>query len=138
MNGRRCHCVQIANSMVRLGVRFAGVMDRAGTGDFVVVVGYLTRATGMSRRVDVFSDATQRHAQAFPGVLGRDAVAWPGIYPGSRRRPNDLRCHWVAFGNAKARHAMSLGCVLEPDALGCAAAVSKIEASVGRGVPGFT
>jgi len=138
MSGRHCHCVQIANSMARLGARFAGVVGRAGTGDFVAAACNLSRATRMSCHLEVFSDATQRHAQAFPGVLGRDAVGWAGVSPGSRRRPNGLRCHLVGFAKAKVRHAMSLGGVLEPDAPGCAAAVSKIEASVGRGVPGLS
>jgi len=92
----------------------------------------------MSCHLEVFADATQRHDQAFPGVRGREAAACLGVSRCSRRRPNGLRCHWVGFAKAKARHAMSLGRVLEPDSPGCAAAMSRIEASVGRGVPGLS
>jgi len=62
MSGRHCHRVQIVSSMARLGARFAGVVSRAGTGDFVAAACKLSRATRMSCHLEVFSDAKQRHA----------------------------------------------------------------------------
>jgi len=49
-------------TLVRLGARFAGVVGRAGTGNFVAGACHLSRATRMSCHLEMFADATQRHA----------------------------------------------------------------------------
>ena len=102
MNDGHCHGVQVKISMARLGALLARDGGRVRKARLVTVPCSGTRVNDMPSHVDVFSDATPRHAQAFPGVLGRDAGACLGVSRCSGKRPNDFNCHSVAFWNAEA------------------------------------
>jgi len=60
----------------------------------------------MSCHVEVFADATQRHAEAFPGVREGARTACIVTGSGSRRRRHGMLCRLVVFWNPIHRVAL--------------------------------